>query len=96
VRTTVESPLELTFQRPNRLLMEAGQYGIACNGGTLVSVAPELRQYTMIKAPAQLEKKHLQFGSIMGGADEGPSAEIRPPHPLAVKTTVWGKESSCA
>jgi peroxiredoxin len=71
VKTTTEMPMELTFQRPNRLLLDAGQYTVASDGQKLYFVVPALNQYTMATAPERLEKSHLQAGSVLGGVDEG-------------------------
>jgi peroxiredoxin len=71
VKTTTEMPMELAFERPNRLLLDAGQYSVVCDGKALTFVAPDLRQYMTSKGPERLEKKHLLAGSILGGADEG-------------------------
>jgi peroxiredoxin len=71
VKTTTEMPMELAFQRPNQVLLDSGQYTVASDGNQLYFIVPELRQYTAAKAPARLEKRHLQAGSVLGGADEG-------------------------
>jgi peroxiredoxin len=71
VRTTTEMPMEVTFQRPNLLRLEAGQYSVDSDGQTLFFVVPSLNQYTSAKAPEKIEKKHLLAGSILGGSDEG-------------------------
>src|SRR5262245_19194602 len=71
VKMTTEMPMELTFQRPNLLRLDAGQYTAASDGKKLYFVIPELRQYTTAPAPEKLEKKHLHARSILGGTDEG-------------------------
>jgi cytochrome c biogenesis protein CcmG/thiol:disulfide interchange protein DsbE len=71
VKTTTEMPMELTFQRPNLLFLDAGQYTVVSDAKVLFFVVPSLNQFTAAKAPEKIEKKHLQAGSVMGGADEG-------------------------
>jgi peroxiredoxin len=71
VRITTEMPMELAFQRPNRLLLDAGHYTVASDGKALFFAASDVQQYITNKAPEKLEKKHLQAGSILGGTDEG-------------------------
>jgi len=71
VKTTTEMPMELAFRRPNRLLLDGGQHQIACDGKSLVVAIAELRQYTSRSAPEQLDRKHLQAWSIMGGVEQG-------------------------
>jgi peroxiredoxin/outer membrane lipoprotein-sorting protein len=71
VKTTTETPMELTFERPNRLRLDAGQFMIVCDGRTLRTIAPHLAQYTEAAAPERLERKHLVAGSVLGSADEG-------------------------
>jgi len=71
VKTTTEMPMELAFKRPNRLLLDGGQHQIACDGKSLVVAIAELRQYTSRPAPEQLDRKHLQAWSTMGGVEQG-------------------------
>ena len=71
VRTTTEMPMELAFQRPNRLLLDGGQQQIACDGKSLIVAVGELRQYTSRPAPERLDRKQLQAWSVMGGVEQG-------------------------
>lgn len=71
VKTTTEMPSELTFKRPNLLLLDAGQYQAGSDGKTVYFAVPGMGQYTAVKAPDKLEKKHLQAGTLLGGTDEG-------------------------
>lgn len=71
VKLTTEMPMELSFSRPNLLLLDAGQYSAACDGKLLHFVIPGMQQYTVRPAPEKLEKEHLLGGSILGGTDEG-------------------------
>ena len=71
VKTTTETPMELTFARPNRLLLDAGQYMIVSDGKLLRSIAAQLGQYTEAAAPEKLERKHLAAGSVLGSTEEG-------------------------
>ncbi|MCI0748376.1 MAG: TlpA family protein disulfide reductase [Verrucomicrobia subdivision 3 bacterium] len=71
VKTTTEMPMELSFKRPNRLFLDAGQHQVACDGKSLVIAVGALRQYTSRPAPAKLERKHLEASSVMGGVEQG-------------------------
>jgi outer membrane lipoprotein-sorting protein/peroxiredoxin len=71
VKTTTEMPMELVFRRPNRLLVDAGQHQIACDGKSLVVTVAALRQFTSRPAPERLDAQHLQAWSTMGGVEQG-------------------------
>jgi outer membrane lipoprotein-sorting protein/peroxiredoxin len=71
IKTTTEMPMELTFKRPNQLLLDGGQQQIACDGKSLVVAVGELRQYTSRPAPERLDRKQLQAWSVMGGVEQG-------------------------
>jgi len=71
VKTTTEMPMELAFKRPNLMLLDAGQHVAASDGKSVFFVLPGLSQFTSNTAPARLERKHLQAGTILGGVDEG-------------------------
>ena len=71
VKSTTEMPMELAFRRPNRLLLDAGQHQVACDGKSLVAAVADLRQFTSRPAPERLERDHLQAASVMGGVEQG-------------------------
>jgi outer membrane lipoprotein-sorting protein len=71
VKTTTEMPMELLFRRPNRLLVDAGQHQIACDGKSLVVAVVALRQFTSRPAPERLDGQQLQAWSAMGGIEQG-------------------------
>jgi outer membrane lipoprotein-sorting protein/peroxiredoxin len=71
IKTTTEMPMELTFKRPNQLMLDGGQQQIACDGKLLVVAVGELRQYTRRPAPERLDRKQLQAWSVMGGVEQG-------------------------
>jgi len=63
--------MELACQRPNLLLIDAGQYEVASDGQVLYFALPGYNQYTQSPAPKNLADQHLPAGSILGGVDEG-------------------------
>jgi len=71
VKTTTEMPMELTFQRPNRLFFDGGQHQVACDGKSVTVAVFALRQFTSRPAPERLDSQHLQAWSIMGGVEQG-------------------------
>jgi outer membrane lipoprotein-sorting protein len=71
VRTTTEMPMELAFQRPNRLLFDGGQHQVACDGKAVTIAVVALRQFTTRPAPERLDGQHLQAWSVMGGVEQG-------------------------
>lgn len=71
VKTTTEAPVLLTFSRPNRLRLDAGQYDVACDGVKLFFAVPSSKQYTATTAPDAIDRRKLPAGSVMGGIEEG-------------------------
>ena len=71
VKTTTEMPMELAFRRPNYLMLDAGQHSVASDGKSLYFTLSAIGQFTAGAAPANLDRQHLQAGTILGSVDEG-------------------------
>jgi thiol-disulfide isomerase/thioredoxin len=72
--TKQATPMKLTFARPNKVDLDAGQVRITSDGKTLTTTVLPLRKYTTTPAPRQLSLDTFREGPIGAILFGGPSA----------------------
>ena len=67
-------PLKLTFVRPNKLDLDAGEVRITSDGTTLTTAVNPLKRYTAVPAPAEIgfdTFREGQIGAMLFGGPAG-------------------------
>jgi thiol-disulfide isomerase/thioredoxin len=72
--TKQATPMKLTFTRPNKVDLDAGQVRLTSDGKTLTTTVVPLKRYTKVPAPRQLSLDTFREGPIGAILFGGPSA----------------------
>ena len=72
--TKQATPMKLTFARPNKVDLDAGQVRLTSDGKTLTTIVIPLKRYTRNPAPRQLSLDTFREGPIGAILFGGPSA----------------------
>ncbi len=72
-------PVKISFERPNKLRLEAGEVQVACDGKTMTTLVAPFKKYSTQPAPKAITFETFRqgpVGSILFGGPSGPCMHI--------------------